>query len=291
MLHEHYVGGAVLIPQTEKVKYTTPRGQQERYENVWTPYIQVGTRIAYFRRLAEVRGLIPVIEAAEVPRSSNPASGYFNGHMPAGYWYLIVPTSGEAVRYLCCTMKVALYEPVAYAERLKGGQPLPVISGESTKQVAGGPDLNGLAKAQTGAIGRALGVAGILTLGTGVATAEDMLEIAGPMGTSPVGPDAAVLPPPVEAAAGEPVAIDPAVAREEMMARALGLQAQMQEEAPGRWSEFVAWWGEQRALRGWAKLGDVPTDALKGIVIRMERALAEGALPVEGVNTETGVAQ
>ena len=276
MDHEHYVGGVVLIPQNEKVRYTRPDGGLvERYEQVFTPYVQIGTRVAYARRLAEHRGLIYVSEPVSVPRSANPASDYFNGNMEEGlWWHVVAGGDGQRRRYLCGTWSVALYEPTSYAAKVRGEKPLPIISGRGTKQVDGGFDVNGIAKAQTGAIGRALGVAGILTVGTGIATAEDMQEFSGP--PAQASPAGAQLPAPTEIAEGPPPEpLDPVEALDALRSRALALQAQMQERSGEEWREFVAWWQERSKEGGWKELSDVPYEALKGIVARMERQTME----------------
>lgn len=278
MEHGDFLGGVLLIPQSEKVTARRADGQRdERYEDVFIPYMQTGTRIAYFRRLAEHRELIPVTSAVEVPRVKNPASAYFNGNMEDGYWWhVVMDSAGQPVRFLCCTMRVALYEPTTYSQKYRGEESSPVLEGRSTKQVAGGPDVNQLAKAQTGAVGRALGLAGILTLGTGVATAEDMLELLGPAGAALPSPDAATLPESVAPAATEAPAADPAEQHRRLREQAVELQSRMQVEAPPAWTTFAAWWQERSKEEGWKQLSDVPLESLKGVVARMERELAEG---------------
>lgn len=277
MQHEHYIGGVVLIPQSEKVRYTMPDGgSQERYEQVFTPYVQIGTRVGYARRLAEHRGLVYHTEAADVPRSTNPQSPYFNGNMPPGlWWHIVADADGKALRYLCATTNVGLYEPQSYTAKLSGRTALPALGGQGTKQVGGGPDMNQIAKAQTGAIGRALGVAGILVIGTGIATAEDMMELPG-YGSTPVGPEQAQLPAiPTEIPTGEIPPVDPAAQLDQLRSRAMALQTQLQERSPDAWKEFLAWFTERRQAEGWDGLDTIPFEGLKGVVSRMERQLAE----------------
>ena len=275
MEREDYIGGVVLIPQSEKVKYTRPDGgTAERYEQVFTPYVQIGTRVGYARRLGEHRGLIYHTEAADVPRSTNPTSPYFNGNMPPGLWWHIVSGGdGQALRYLCATTNVGLYESQTYAAKLRGAPVMPVLGGQGTKQVGGGPDMNQIAKAQTGAIGRALGVAGVLVIGTGIATAEDMQELPG-YGSTPVAPQLPAVPT-SEIAQGEVPPVDPAAQLDQLRSRALALQTQLQERSSDAWKEFVAWWTERRQAEGWNGLETVPFEGLKGVVSRMERQLAE----------------
>ncbi|MFL5861095.1 MAG: hypothetical protein ACJ780_09980 [Solirubrobacteraceae bacterium] len=276
MVPEHYVGGVVLIPQSEKVRYTRPDGAtSERYEQVFTPYVQIGTRVGYARRLAEHRGLIYHTEAAPVPRSANPQSPYFNGNMPDGlWWHIVAAADGQSLRYLCATTNVGLYEPQSYAAKLRGERVLPLLGGQGTKQVGGGPDPNQIAKAQTGAIGRALGVAGILVIGTGIATVEDMQELPG-YGATPVAPEPSLPATPSEIAAGEPPPVDPSAQLDQLRSRAQALQAQLQEA--GAWGPVAAWWQERSRNENWNGLESVPYEGLKGVVAYMERALAEAS--------------
>lgn len=278
MPHSDYIGGVVLIPGSEKVKHQTERGQVERYEMVYTPYVQIGTRVAYFHRLAAKRDLISVIEAMEVPRSTNPESPYFNGNMATGLWWHIVEGDRGPGRFLCATARVALYEREAWLACKEGdARPLPVLEATGTKQVGGGFDPNGIAKAQTGAIGRALGVAGVLVIGTGIATAEDMLELeSGDSGRAAPAPSLPSVP--TEIAPGEPPApSSPKEQLDQLRSRAQALAVQMQEQdPPDAWREFQGWWQERQRVEGWKSLEDVPVDPLAGIVARMQ-ALASSA--------------
>src|SRR5438270_2137926 len=231
--------------------------------------MQIGTRIAYMRRLCESRGLIYHPEPAKVPRTARPDSVYFNGNMPDGLWWHVVRNydNDGVTRYLCCTMNVCGYSPESYMDKLRGRDPLPMIFGQGTKQVSGGADANGLMKAQTGAIGRALGVAGILVVGTGIATAEDMQEFTA-AAAPPPGPEAAQLPlVPSEIAPGEPpVPTDPAEELASLRSRAMALQTRMQEETPEANREFMLWWNERKRQEGWRGLNDPPLEAMRGVM-------------------------
>lgn len=274
--HASFVGGVVIIPQSMKVKYARldGNGTAERHEMTYTPYVQIGTRLGYFRRLAEVRGLRMSIEPEPVPRSKDPSSIYFNGNMPDGLWWHVVRGDGNALlRYLCATTRVALYEPLEYAAKLRKEPAIAAITATGTKQVSGGPDPNGLMKAQTGSIGRALGVAGILVVGTGIATAEDMQEFAG-LAAPPVSADQAQLPDALPTGAAPEQVVETV---EALRTRAMSLQAMMQEVPGGAvWATFATWWAERAQSEGWSGIDDVPFDALKGIVSKMERDLAAG---------------
>lgn len=273
MEHEDYVGGVVIIPASEKVKAARAdgRGTEERYEQTFTPYVRVDTRVTYFRNLAELRGYIAVIEPVAVPRIEE--GQHANKHMPDGFWWHVVATDQAQVRYLCCTMRVALYDKEAWtsgAEFVSKAEqqthstelnlPRPLREGVATKQVAGGTDMNGLAKAETGAIGRALGVAGILVVGSGIATAEDMAELR----------DA-----PEATGAALPEAGAPEETSEALNARLLGLQERL-KTFPEAWTGFCAWWKERSQEGGWSSLNDAPIEVRRGMAGRMEQLIGIG---------------
>lgn len=266
MEHADYVSGIVVIPAGEKVK--TPKadghGTEERYEQTFTPYVRVDTRVTYFRKLAELRDLIAVIEPVFVPQIKEGA--FKNDNMPHGFWWHIAGETASAVRSLCCTMRVALYDketwtlaelPGAPGDATKVRPIRPLREGVATKQVTGAPDPNGLAKAETGAIGRALGVAGILVIGTGIATADDMAEVR---------------------EAQQPVALPAAGAGEEteeqLNERLSTLEARLRPYADA-WREFAAWWSERSKASGWSKVNDAPIEARRGVATKIEGILAE----------------
>lgn len=259
MKHEDFVSGVVLIPAAEKVKKQKPnrQGTEEVYELTHTPYVRIDTRVAYFHKLADALKLIVVIEAVQVPRVGEGA--YKNDNMPDGFWWhIVVNGEGQHIRYLCCTQRVALYKPEHYFIDTDTPLARPVRAGVSTKQVLGGADINGLAKAETGAIGRALGVAGILVVGTGIATAEDMQD---ERDTPQALADAAL---PVD---------EPLESSEAVNERILALQEEMKSDAPEAWSEFSAWWTDRSQAEGWPRLNAAPIEVRRGMVTRMAEML------------------
>lgn len=276
MAHEDFVSGVVIIPASEKVKVQVERNgraaTEDVYEMTYTPYVRVDTRIAYFRKLAASRSQIAVIEPVAVPRMQ--AGEAYNVNLPDGYWWHIVKTGeaqGAFVRYLCCTMRVALYREedyfadpeVAHASGVRSYREIkPTREGRATKQVvARGDDVNALAKAETGAVGRALGMAGVLVIGTGLATAEDMAELRGG--------DAASAP-------TLPESVQGAETVEQVNERLVHLQGEMASNAPEKWAEFSAWWTERQRSEGWASLNDAPLEVRRGMVRRMESMLKDG---------------
>lgn len=270
MKHEDFLSGIVLIPASEKVK--TPRadgkGIEERYENTFTPYVRVDMRVLYFTRLAELRELVRVIEPAQVSRIEDPQSAYFNANMSAGlWWHLTRSSDGNTARFLASTWQVSLYDRRAWMARESDDAPRPpaILQGIGTKQTSGGADANAIMKAETGAIGRALGAAGILVVGTGVATAEDMqesIEGSGPLG---IAPETALAP-------AQTAAADPAAQLQQLRGHATGLEAEMRQYE-STWADFTAWWQQRSTAEGWKEIADVPADALRGIIGKMERAI------------------
>jgi hypothetical protein len=279
--HDRFISGVVIIPQSGKVKYATANGTTERYEMTFTPYMQIGTRLAYAHQLADERELVLRIAPLPVPRLDKQESPYHNANLGEGLWWHVVKDGeGNIVRYLCATQAVQFYERDEYyrAERHPDTKAvvwesiMPLLEGQGTKQVSGGTDMNAVMKAQTGAIGRALGVAGILVLGTGIATAEDMQEFSGQAAAAPELPSVAAAP--TEIAAG--TAPEPPEEREERLthfrARAMAAETRLHElGAAGTWN---SWWDSRAGIEGWQGLGDVPLEALEGIVVRLDQAVS-----------------
>jgi hypothetical protein len=279
MQHEDFVNGVTIIPASEKVKKQVERngriGTEDVYEMTYTPYVRVDTRIVYFRKLAALTDKVAVIEPVSVPQIDDKDSPFYNANMPAGFFWHVVRGEGQNfVRFLCCTMRVALYETEAWHSstghevQLPDGKkdwteerPRPSREGVATKQVlATTSDVNALAKAETGAIGRALGMAGILIVGTGVATFEDMAELRGTAEEAPI-----ELP---EAAQGQETA-------EQVRERLPMLAGELQARDPEAWSKFSAWWTERSKEGGWSKPDDAPLEVRRGMIRRLETALAE----------------
>lgn len=308
MGHEPYYGGIVVIPATEKIKQTMQRqGSGETYvreveQAVFTPYVKVDTRIAYFRDYVrklngdQERGdFIGVIEPVEQRIISDPNSAYYNANLPAGFSVHAVRVNATEVnRYFIATFRVAIYERQSYASRVRGEKPTPILQGTGSKQTPISkkyPDDNAVMKAETGAIGRALGVAGILVVGTGVATAEDVQEaMSAPVGAGGT-PEAPALPADVSLPADEAVApegADPGAAEVEqapspqdedasMRETALALQAEMERDYPEVWAVYRAWWVEMK----FGPLSELSGPALKGAVTKLERDLDAAKNPKE----------
>lgn len=268
MEHTDFIAGVVLIPASEKVKHVTDRGTSEVWEQTYTPYVRVDTRVTYFRKLAEKLGLIAVVEPVQVPRSEQAA--FDNRHMPDGFWWHVAGAKEQAQRFLCCTMRVALYEKEAWlasapktlvrdgSTTTTSAPVVPLREGVGTKQVTGTPDINGLAKAETGAIGRALGVAGILIVGTGIATAEDMTDLRDQ---------------PQQGQATLPEAV-PEETAEQLNERLVALDARLRDH-PEQRASFLAWWKERSEANGWTQLDDAPVEVRRGMATKMQVLLDE----------------
>jgi hypothetical protein len=193
---EDWASGVTLIQSTEKVTEitgTTTDGSPilNTVEHVvHTPYVKVETRLRYFWALVEELdgfGVIQPVELAVV--DEGPLS---NVHLPPGFFYEQVAVSSTDVEtFICCSMRARIFEKDSMERRVIRSVDQPtheVIDGKllldapaGTKAVPllgrTGADPNAMMKAETGAIGRALAMAGMLVApGSSIATAEDVAE-------------------------------------------------------------------------------------------------------------------
>lgn len=278
---ERYVTGVTLIPAKEKPKVLAQNGNvvDGPEQLVWTPYVKVETRVAYFWDLMMLHTgkWVGVIEPE--PAAQLEVQGYRNTHMPAGFFRMPVQgRDGKPVMYLGQSQRVRVYraDSLQWVDTWEGGRKvrklegIPVMSAPAGTKVVPeltkwGEDPNAVMKAQTGALGRALGMAGMLVIpGSGVATAEDMHEaLERPGGISAALPgDPADF---ADAAAG-------AAAAGDLKAQAEGLITRLQSEHPQA-MEGVQAWAKQRKLNLNELTPESP--ALRGVVRQLEKALAE----------------
>lgn len=280
--HANYVAGVTLIPANEKTKEVTGWDQgnspvlQDVWDLVYTPYIRVETRVKYFHDLMAEEKTVGIIEPVATEEQ--------DPRLPRGFFKLVIGAGdGKEVRYIGCTMKVTVFkagslkEEKVLVDSRKGiyetrrvgkivreftpaTKIVPVLSYEK-------PDPFALMKAETGAAGRALGMAGMLVIpGTGLATAEDLQE-AGDLARGVSTSDAAEVP-------GEE--IEPAIQAEvegtdeELRKQVTGYVEEM-GEFPQVLVEFKAWAKE----RGYARLSEVTSPALRGVVRRAQNMLAD----------------
>lgn len=318
MKHDDYVGGLVLIPSKEKVSRTRVANNGSTYisddeEIVYTPYVRVDTRIAYFRDWVALREDEWIAKIRPVPARviDDMASPYFNAHIAdRGFAVQAIRAGERTTFYVVCTMEVAIYERESWLGRVNGREPEPILQGVGTKQVAmtrgyganansAYADDNCLMKGETGGVGRALGFLGMLVIGTGVATAEDVQE-AGERSASVSTPEA-TLPPVVVNREGEPVGAAPAAPQaaqavapeaespentdETLRVQAVSLQKEMQEQFPEAWTAYMDWWHS----RNFGGLNSLTGPALKGAVSKLERDLdaAKSAPPAEPPKDES----
>jgi hypothetical protein len=280
-----YVPGVTLIPAEEKAKTVTGwQGNtpviQQVANLVFVPYAKVETRIKYFHDLMEKHpDWLGVIEPVATEKQSP--------HLPKGYFPFTVRTDKGDVKYVCCTMKVTVFErdsidwkeyrntQTGAIERVRTGKAV-IDAAPATKMIATldrwGADDYSLMKAETGAIGRALGMAGMLVIpGTGIATAEDMQEVSANEGRStPALPEDAG-----EAAQTPTVAAGEVADREaltDLRQEAVLLLNSIKEEFPPLFDGFLEW-AKERKIGEVGKLDDARI--LRGIVTKAERELAE----------------
>jgi hypothetical protein len=289
---ESYVAGVVLIPGKEKAE--EPWGfnsnglpiWQEVENLVYTPYMKVETRVQFFHDLmaAHREDWLGVIEPV-APEES--AAG-----MPPGFQRLRVMGTKEGdIPFVICTMKVTVYLRSTVQRHTfrntQTGKNEVRIEGETiidpapaTKMVPmlnrwKSADVHALEKAETGAVGRALGMAGMLVIpGTGIATAEDMQQALGSEPTSAVegGGESA---PAAEGSAARDVTAEPSHA--ELVALASSTVSALKEADDARYTTFLAWVSERKFG---SKLGTMPDAALKELVKKAEAELEAAAKAV-----------
>lgn len=277
--HDTFIGGISLIQVTEKSDEVIGFDEQNRpiivkdVQNVFfTPYPKVETRIAYFRQWMGLEAdWLGIIEPVITPDPKG---------MPEGFNSVRVESSSGVTSFICCTSRVRILKrPTVKWEKMKDpdgeirlhpiGEPV-LLGPPGTKAVPlldryGKADANAIMKAQTGAAGRALGLAGIFVLpGTGVATAEDVLE-AQNMGQTQAVAEAAVGGEPEPEAFEDAGANDDALRQQvvEMISR---LESGGDPEHE-KLDEFRAWAKE----RGFTKLDQINGPDLKGVVRKLQK--------------------
>jgi hypothetical protein len=277
--HEHYVAGVTLIPGKEKSN--EPRGFGENgfplftevTNLVFTPYVKVETRVQFFHDLMEKHRdeWLGVIEPVEPAKPS--------ATLPPGFSRISVANGDRATNFITCTMKVTVFKrsTVEWKEIVnqRTGEKVRVRVGETiidpapaTKMVPtlsyGNADVHLLEKAETGAVGRALGMAGMLVVpGTGVATAEDMREVVDNEGVSPEGREER---PPREGGAGLDAAAEPTHAELVTMAEAAITKLKGLDEPA--FTLFLAWCKES----GYSgKVSEMKDPDLKVVIRKAER--------------------
>lgn len=302
MDHEDYVSGIIVLPQTEEITVSKEKQNGDTYtakveRAVYVPYVNVSTRVRYFQDyvrhlnaeregtdLPPVIGLLRPVPQARIKSLTNT---YYNENLPEGASvHAIKNGNGSVKRFLMATWEAVITERQSYRDRVNGGEPEIILIGQGTKQVptnyrgeSAWADEACIMKAETGAIGRALGVAGILVIGTGVATAEDVQEAIAGGGNVPDAPAAPEAPLSPEQAAPQALGgsgaeaapeADPAKEDERLRDMALTLQQEMEADHPKAWEAFKVWWNEDRKF---GPLSGLSGPALRGAVTKLQRDL------------------
>lgn len=286
--HSHYVSGVTLIEGTEKSKEMHGFGDDGRpqfsdvYNLVFTPYVKVETRVQFWQDLCELRSgeWEAFLEPVEQPEWSS--------KLPPGFSKAVVAVNeGRSTAFICSTMKVTVYKrgTVKYVEVVnrRTGEVSTERRGEiligappATKMIpliSNGADPMSLMKAETGAVGRALGFAGMLIVpGTGVATAEDMREAQAfetQLASAREGGEDA--PPAAEGKARLDAAVEPT--HDELVALAGGAITKLKELHEPEHTAFMAW-VKERGFGG--KLSDRKDEELKQVLKKAEAELEAG---------------
>jgi hypothetical protein len=255
--HDHYVQGVTMISQQEKVKRLVGGEITEVERLVHVPYVKVETRVAYFWDLMAVTGQLGVIEPVGPRYEGVPPGFFFNRALH------VRNNATVQTVFLCNSQKVTVYE----ADLRSGGKGRVVKDAPpAVKQIAvldrwGKPDPHAFMKAETGAVGRALGMAGILVMpGSGVATAEDMQEALAPGGgQGSAEPAEAELPTDAPAPAEDP------------RAKIATLSQRLQSEAPGKFEEVQEWAADRQPP---IDLNDIKDTQLRAVLGQLERKVA-----------------
>lgn len=229
--------------------------------------------------------------------------------LPLGYSISSVPVGNGFTHFLCSTTLVEVYDraqldvavercvkmAVAPEEIMRVARSMcpPLRKGRATKQVpmlmgrsTPWADPSSMMKAETGALGRALGFAGIFVIpGSGVATAEDMQEALSQGSTPPQeapsqGNQGPAAPDVTPVRTGAEQAQDE---EGQLKARAAELWKKLGEDHPGKATEFGEW-AQSRNLRN---LSEAKGAMLKGVVKKLEKlndeaeqASQQAALPI-----------
>lgn len=260
--HGRYVGGITLIQATETIDVVAGAHEDgspliaEEKNIVYTPYMKVETRVKYWHDLLalhpEWRGVFEPVYTEKIE-----TDGYFNKNMPDHFFRLPVRVSeGKVAHFIGSSFKAVVYNRESDKIVFEGAP------GTKMVNLLGryGEDPNAVMKAETGAIGRALGMAGILVIpGSGVATAEDVQEAQAAERVSATGPDAAALP----SETGTPTGKDA------LLTMALGLISRLGSADPAKLKTFQEW----ARTRGFKSIHDLDELALRGVVTKLEREL------------------
>lgn len=284
--HAEFISGITMIAQTEKSNEVVGFDSsnlpiiQEMKNMVYVPYAKVDTRVAYFWRYLSLNpDWLGVIEPVTYPgQLSN------NYSLPPGFFGHVQSHGEKKTAYVGCSMQVKVFDRETVNEReitetgpdgkpwrrrvLEGKLVFSAAPGTKIVATAGKweADHFSMMKAETGAVGRALGMAGMLVIpGSGVATAEDMQEAQAPVGAAPSA--GATLPPSVIADDVADQETDPVFLRN----RIATLLTRLGADHPAALEQFQTWSRE----RGFTSVDSLSDAQVKGVVKKLEKALDE----------------
>jgi hypothetical protein len=285
--HKDYVQGLTMIQQSMKEKAVV--GWQENDQPVidevtnlyYVPYAKVETRVKYFwDYVATDDSWLGVIEPV-LPR--NPVAS-----LPEGFGRMqIQQADNRIVNYITFTARAMIYLADTVEEKVltnvKTGQKTIHRTGKLVMQGAPGTkmvpvlgrygaDDHAIMKAETGGVGRALGMAGMLVVpGSGVATAEDMLEAQQSEG----GPNQSL------PAAGEQAVLEDADgALRQEVTRLFGV---LSDKDKPRFERVRQWVREDRKVTA---INDATSPQLRGILTKLRAEIAEAEAEAEAAEKE-----
>lgn len=240
--HENYVSGLVLIGQTEKYKVGVELedGSTDIVEHkrmVYTPYGKVETRLLYWwewLRLEREKSELDLLGLIEPVAGNEGLKG-----VPGSFRYEVQTRVGGndgVTSFVGVTLQCSVYERDArtghkgklYKQGSPGSKIVPVLTSN------GYADENAVMKAQTGAVGRALGMMGMLVIpGSGVATYEDVMDaVYGGTFEQPAGGSAGASLPADAPAAEQPTDLKVEIA---------GMLRDLEERSPEKLAEVSEW--------------------------------------------------
>src|SRR3954452_14293774 len=111
MQHDPYLGGIIVLPQTEEIEVTRTKANNDTYTTkveraTYVPYVNISTRVRYFhdyvRYLRADDGgkldVLPVIRPVPQRVISDLSNTYYNENLPEGYSVAAIKNRDNSVK-------------------------------------------------------------------------------------------------------------------------------------------------------------------------------------------------